>query len=320
MKKTASDEKPQAPKSSGSAGGQAARVLVILGVNAAVVLAAALVAGEHKLPDFTHSTLAVGLLPVSAAFGLILVCRRIDFTLPLLLVLAGNLPHSAPWLPSDKFLQLLSVAGILAAIGLASALVTWYGRLSSALWTALAALLLYGLVHSPQILDHASGPWPWPWAVGISLGLLVVGAAVLGRAGLVSPPSTPPIMHVGSSGLAGLAAAWMLAAASLALAAQADLAITMDEVPPASYGNVLAAGALGGAVILRGRWGALAAVALAGVAHVCWTYVGHVQMACPPAHVLIKFAAPAAAVPLYLAIDWLIRRWTGESTPTGLLA
>jgi hypothetical protein len=320
MARETSEDKQQVPKPSGSAGGRWARILVILSVNAALVLAAALMAGEHKLPDFTHSTLAVGLLPVSAAFGLILVCRRIDFTLPLLLVLAGNLPHSAPWLPSDKFLQLVSVVGILAAIGLASALVTWYGRISSALWTALAALLLFGLVHSPRILDHASGPWPWPWAVGISLGLLAVGAAVLGATGLVSPPSTPPIMRVGASGLPGLAFAWMIAAASLALAAQADLAINMDKVPPASYGNVLAAGALGGAVILRGRWGALAAVILTGIAHVCWTYAGHVQMGCPLAHFLIKFAAPLAAVPFYLAIDWLIRRWTGESTPTGLTA
>jgi hypothetical protein len=319
MKKNTPGERPAPPSRGGSFGGQLARVLVILVVNAALVIAAIVLAGTHRLPAFTYHTLAVGLLPVSAAMGLILACRRIDLAMPFILVLAGNLPGEARWLPSDTFLRLLALMGICGAVGLVSAAVTWYGRISSALWTATLALGISAMLSTPHIVDYASGHWPWPCAVGLAMGLLAAGAAVLGATGLVSVPSTPPINHVGSEGLAGLAGAWVIAGTAIALAAQADLAITWDDVPPRAYATVLPAVVLGGPFILRGRWGALAAVILTALAHAAWSQASHVDGGGMTRFVLTA-AAPVAAVPLYLAADWFIRRRTGESAPTGLLA
>ena len=320
MKKTAGEDRPRPSGSSGSTGGLIARVLTILGASAGVVIAAVILAGDRKLPALNPDTLAVNLLPVSAAMGLLLACRRIDFSLPMLLLLAANFPTTARWLPADSFLRILAVVGICGGIGLASALATWYGRIASGLWTALLTLAV-GL--SSQALNPSggtAGTWPWPWAVAVSLGLLVAGAAVLGATGLVSLPSTPPIIRAGSEGLAGLAGAWVLAGAAVALNAQSIAAPTSLAHLPMTYPCVLAAGILGGAIILRGRWGALAAVILTSVAHLACAYAWSIDVRSTAAQLVLLAGVPLAALPVYLVIDWLIRRWTGESAPTGLLA
>jgi hypothetical protein len=198
--------------------------------------------------------------------------------------------------------------------------VTWYGRISSALWTGIFAFALWLILSMLKVASPAAGPWPWAWAVGLSLGLLVVGAALLGLTGLVSLPSSPPIIRSGSKGFAGLALAWMIALAAQAVAAQSDaLRLGADDVL-AAYPQMLAAGALGGAFILRGRWGILTAVIMTCLAHVGWSYVMHVDFGSRYAAALVPALAPLAAIPLYLVIDWIIRSRTGESAPTGLMA
>lgn len=316
MKKTPSEDKPRASGSEGAAGGMAARVLTIVGTITALVIAAMFLAGGRKLPGLDAETLAIDLLPVSAAMGLLLACRRIDFSLPMLLLVATGFPTTAHWLPADSFLRLLAVVGICAGIGLASSLVTWYGRIASALWTALLTLAVGIASLALNLNAHTAGTWPWPWALGVSLGVLVAGAAVLGATGLVCLPSTPPIMRAGPDGLAGLAGAWILAGAAIALGAQSGVAPT--RLNPGTYQCVLGASMLGGAIMLRGRWGALAAVVLTGIAHLAYTYAWSIGGPAP--HAALLAAAPLVSLPLYLVIDWLIRRWTGESPPTGLLA
>jgi len=320
MKKTASEDERRPSGSSGPAGGYLARVLTILGVNAALVIAAALLAGGRKLPVLDADTLALSLLPVSAAMGLILACRRIDFSLPMILLLAVNFPTAARWLPADSFLRLLVLVGVCGGIGLTSALVTWYGRIASGLWTALLTLAAGLTVHVLSPAGAAAGTWPWPWALAVSLGLIVAGAAVLGATGLVCLPSTPPIMRTGSEGLAGLAGAWVLAGGAIALAAQSNAAPASPSDIPMAYPCVLAAGILGGAVILRGRWGALAAVVLTSIAHGACAYAWSIDVGSATAQLALLAGVPLAGLPLYLVIDWIIRRWTGESAPTGLLA
>ena len=316
------DDQPEAGGAATSTGTQVARILAILGVQVILVLVVAVFASTERgrLPDLNYQTLAVGLLPVSAAAGLLIACRRLDLALPavfaLMIALRGN-----PWiLSSDPAVRLAVLGGIAAGIGLASALVTWTGRIASALWTGLLAIGLWMLAREFHSLLATSGTWPWPVALGASLGALAVGAAVLGMAGLVSQPSTPPIIRTGSKGLGGLVGVWMVAGIGLALASQAETAAPMADHPLAPYPPMLAAVALGGGYVLRGRWGALAAIVTTGAAHLAWSFALNTDLGSPLADLAVPAAAPLVAVPLYLGIDWAIRRATSESAPTGLLA
>jgi len=319
MAKSKSSDAESQPRSSGggSSGGQLARILAILLVNAAMVGAAIVTGG--KLPEFSPATFAVSMLPVSAAMGMILACRRFDFSLPAVMALVIGLHGTHGIFSSDPFLRLLTMCGIAAGIGVASALVTWYGRISSALWSILLMFGLFEAVSALGLGGGGHGPWAWQWAAGISVGLIALGAIVLGATGLVVPPSSPPIIRSGSSGLLGLALAWAIAGAGVALAAQSE-SIEHDEVRANAYLPMLAAAALGGAFILRGRWGMLTAVVLTCMAHVSWSYVSTMHFSNRTADLLVTAGAPLIAIPLYLVIDWIIRRRTGESAPTGLLA
>jgi hypothetical protein len=331
-KSKASDAAPAVRASSGgSSGGALARILTILFVNVillAVAIGCAYSSG-NKLPDLSPSTFAVNLLPISAAMGMILACRRIDFSLPVVLVLAIGLQDTHGVFSNDTFLRTLTVCGIAGGIGLLSAAVTWYGRIASALWTGIFAFGLWLLMSALRLPTDVVGPWPWPWAVGLSVGLLAAGALVLGATGLVSLPSSPPIIRTGSAGFMGLALAWVIAGAAVALASHSSMISVNAEDLPRAFPRLLAAAALGGAFILRGKWGMLTAVVLTCVAHLAWSYVASdinrlsawdTDLGNHFVKVLVPAAAPLVAIPLYLAIDWLIRRRTGESAPTGLLA
>ena len=305
--------------------GRIVRILVILGVNLALVFAVTALASTHgSLPDLNAETLAVQLLPVSAAMGLVLVCRRLDLALPVLFVAAAAM-RANPWaFAGDPWLRMLILCGLAAGVAVVSTLVTWYGRIASALWTVLLAGLLWHLpvlAKAPPLFGSAG--WPWTAAVAASMGFLLVVAAVLGLSRLVAPPSSPPIFHTGSHGLAGLAAAWAVAAVAMVLAAGADAPKEVAKAPWLVYPPALAAAALGGAYILRGQWGALSAVALTAVGHLVWAFTLHANLGDPGApglNAIVPVAAPLVAVPLYLLLDWLIRQRTGESAPTALLA
>ena len=316
------EEKPASGRSGASAGGELARILAVLGINLILVMVAVVFAStEHgKLPDLNFQTLFVGALPVSAAMGLMLGCRRLDLSLPALfafmIALRGN-PHI---LPGDDWTRLGILCGIAAAVGLASSLVTWIGRVASTFWTALLALVLLVLAQQATVILPASGAWPWPVALAASLSALAVGGVIMGAMGMVLLPVTPPIVRTGAKGLAGLIGAWMIAGVALALAAQAETAKSMVDQPLAAYPPMLAAGAMGGAYILRGRWGAVVAVALTCAGHLAWAFAVSTDFGNPLADALVPAAVPVAAVPLYLLIDRAIRASTSESAPTGLLA
>jgi hypothetical protein len=49
-------------------------------------------------------------------------------------------------------------------------------------------------------------------------------------------------------------------------------------------------------------------------------YAWSIDVRSTAAQLVLLAGVPLAALPVYLVIDWLIRRWTGESAPTGLLA
>jgi hypothetical protein len=317
------EEKSSAGGVEPSTGSDLARILAILGINLfAVVLAVVVASSDHgSLPDLNARTLAVHLLPVSAAMGLLLACRRLDLALPAVLALAVVLRNGPPrWFPDDPSLRVASLCGLCAGIGLASAVVTWSGRIASALWTALLAIGLWLLAQQMTGLLPSSGEWPWPAALSASLGLLVVGAAVMGMTGLVALPGTPPIIRSGSRGLAGLMTAWMLAGVAVALAAQSESIRSLADKPLEAYPPVLAAAAMGGAYILRGRFGAAAAIALTAVGHLVWAFIWSADLGSPLADLVVPAAVPLVCLPLYLGIDWTIRRSTGESPPTGLMA
>jgi hypothetical protein len=316
------DEKPEAGSAASSAGTELARILAILGVNLILVLVVVVFASTDrgKLPDLNYQTLAVGFLPISAAAGLLISCRRLDLALPAVLALMIGL-RSNPWVLSGEPIARLGIlCGIAAGIGLASAVVTWTGRIASTLWTGLLAIGLWMAAGELKSLLATSGTWPWPAALGASLGALVVGAAVLGATDLVSLPSTPPIIRAGSKGLGGLAGVWIVAGIGLALASQSEAAKPMTDQPLAAYPAMLAAAALGGGYVLRGRWGAVEAILLTAAAHLAWSFTVSTDLGSPAANLAVPAAAPLAAVPLLLIIDWAIRRTTSESTPTGLLA
>jgi len=306
--------------------GRIVRILVILGVNLALVFAVtALASVRGTLPDLNAGTLAetlaVQLLPISAAIGLVLVCRRLDLSLPVLFVAAAAM-RANPWaFAGDPGLRMLILCGLAAGVAVTSTLVTWYGRIASALWTVLLACLLWRLpvlAKAPPLFGSAG--WPWTAAVAASMGFLLAAAAVLGLLRLVAPPSSPPIFHTGSHGLAGLAAAWAVAAVAMVLAAGADPPKEIAEAPWLAYPPALAAAALGGAYILRGQWGAMSAVVLTAVGHLAWAFTLQADLGDKTLNVLVPVAAPLVAVPLYLLLDWLIRQRTGESAPTALLA
>lgn len=206
-------------------------------------------------------------------------------------------------------------------MGLASAAVTWYGRISSGLWTA---LLAFGLWYFAKAVStwHLMpvGGWPWTAAVAASLGVLAAGAAVLGAAGLVNLPSSPPIIRSGSRGFAGLAGAWVVVGLSVALLAEWNAAKQLVDRPALAYPPILAAGALGGAYVLRGRWGALEAVLLTALAHLTWSFLWNAKLADGWLDAAIPILAALAAVPVYLLADAVIRDKTSEGPPTGLLA
>jgi len=326
MAKSKATDGQSQPRASGagSSGGHLARILAIVLVNLTMVAVAICFKSSALIfenPDFSRSWHIISILPVSAAMGMILACRRIDFSLPAILALAMALSGTHGILSSDPFVRLLTVCGIAAGIGLLSALVTWYGRISSALWSILLMLGLWELASARGLVGAGpwTGPWAWEWAAGISVGLIALGAVVLGATGLVAPPSSPPIIRSGSKGLLGLALAWAIAGAGVAMASQSDsreLGLDLGRAPYVVY----AAAALGGSHILRGRWGMPTAVALTCLAHVAWSYVSTMHFSSRTADILVSGGAPLIAIPLYLAIDWLIRRRTGESAPTGLLA
>jgi len=304
------------------AGGQAARILAIVAVNLALVLAAVILAsvGGGTFPDINTQTLAVGMLPVSAALGLMLVCRRLDLSLPVILVLALALQSKRYIVIGSPILPTVTICALAGGVGLASALVTWYGRISSALWTGVVGFGLFLLLSILKGASPGAGPWPWPWALLLSVVVLAGGAAVLGVTGLVAPPSLPPIIRAGSRGIAGLAAAWIVAGVGVSVASLSQAArISADELL-GSYPLMLSAAAMGGAFILRGRWGTLAAVLLTSLGHLAWSFAWHTDLGEGIAEILIPGAVPLLIIPLYLAIDWLVRRHTSESSPTGLLA
>jgi len=320
------DAKPEAGASPSTAGSEIARILAVLGVNLLLVLVVVIITSTEGggLPDLNAHTLALGLLPVSAAAGLILACRRLDLALPMLLALAVALRVRPPELfRGDPLVRLAILCGVCGGICLVSALVTWFGRIASALWTGLLAIGLWLLARELGPANRFMslvGEWPWPAALGASLGLLVVGAAALGAMGLVSLPSLPPIIRAGNKGLAGLASAWVIAGVAVALASRSEVAAMQADEPMLAYAPMLAAGAMGGAYILRGRWGALTAVVLTSLSHLVWVFAQFTDLGSPLLNIIVVAAAPLVAIPLYLFIDWIIRRQTSESAPTGLLA
>ncbi|MCX5654631.1 MAG: hypothetical protein NTY65_08305 [Planctomycetota bacterium] len=316
------EEKPSAGGSTTSAGSELARILAILGINLIFVLVAVVFAssGHGNLPDLNFQTLMVGTLPVSAAMGLMLGCRRLDLALPAVFALMIALSGNSHVLPGDDWTRLGFLCAIAAGIGLLSALVTWIGRVASAFWTALLALVLWMLAQHVTVVLATSGQWQWPVALAASLCALVVGGVAMGATGMVALPTTPPIIRTGARGLAGLVCAWMIAGIALALAAQSETAKSMADQPMAAYPAMLAAGALGGAFILRGRWGAVVAVALTCAGHLAWAFAVSTDFGNPLADALVPMCVPVAAVPLYLLIDRAIRASTSESAPTGLLA
>ena len=309
-------------RTSGSVGGQTARILAIVAVNLALVLAAVILAslGGGTFPDINTQTLAVGLLPVSAALGLVLSCRRLDLSLPVILVLALALQSKRYIILGAPILPAVTICVLAGGVGLASALVTWYGRISSALWTGVVGFGLFLLLSVLKGASPGAGPWPWPWALLLSAGALAGGAAVLGVTGLVTPPSLPPIIRAGTRGIAGLAGAWVVAGVGVSLAALPEAARVSAGELQGAYPLMLSAAALGGAFILRGRWGALAAVLLTCLGHLAWSFAWNTDLGEGIAEILIPGAVPLVVIPLYLGIDWLVRRHTGESSPTGLLA
>ena len=316
------EEKPASGGAGASAGGELARILAVLGINLILVLVAVVFASTErgKLPDLNFQTLLVGVLPVSAAMGLMLGCRRLDLALPALLALMIALRGNSHILPGDDWTRLGILCGVAAALGLLNSLVTWIGRVASAFWTALVALVLLVLAQQAAMPLAGSGTWPWPVALAASLGALVVGGVLMGAMGMVALPTTPPIVRTGARGLSGLIGAWMIAGVALALAAQSETAKSMVDQPLTAYPPMLAAGALGGAYILRGRWGAVVAVALACVGHLAWAFAVSTDLGDPLLDALVPVAVPVVAVPLYLLIDRAIRASTSESAPTGLLA
>ena len=315
------EEKPSSGSAAVSAGSELARVLAILGINLIFVLIAVFFAtGRGKLPDLNFETLFVGMLPVSAAMGLMLGCRRLDLALPAVFALMIALRGNTHLLPGDEMSRMGILCGIGAGIGILSSLVTWIGRIASAFWTALLAAVLWVLAQQMTVILPTSGTWTWPVALAASLCALVVGGVLMGAAGMVALPTTPPIVRTGARGLGGLIGAWMIAGIALALAAQAETAKPMADQPLAAYPSMLAAGALGGAYILRGRLGAVVAVAMTCAGHLAWAFVVSTSFSDPLVDALVPVAAPVAAVPLYLLVDRAIRASTSESAPTGLLA
>lgn len=298
-----------------------ARLALVAGVNLVFLLVAtALAALEEGLPPLRPETFAVGLLPVSAAMGLMLACRRLDLSLPALFV-AAALARANRWaLADDPTTRLAVIVAIAGGIAFASALVTWFGRISASLWTALLALgFLAFMPHLKPLPLTAQAGWEWPAAVGVSVGLVALGAAILGMAGLVVPPSQPPILRAGPQGLVGLGAAWVVAALGVAIgAASTDAPDATENF--AAYLPPVAAAALSGAYVLRGRWGALAAVAGACLAHLAWAWARSADLGKPTLDSAVPALAPILAVPTYLALDAWLRRRTHESAPTGLLA
>jgi hypothetical protein len=321
MAKPSDAETPAAPPSSG-AGGELARIVAVLGVNLLVVLLVVLLTstGNGKFPDLNVKTLGVEFLPISAAMGLMLACRRLDLALPIVLALMvalWNDPHVFPVAPASLRIAIMCSVG--AGVGFVSALVTWFGRISSALWTGLMAVGLSMTLKGFTSSSGGEGAWPWPAALAASLGVMVVGAALLGAIGLIALPSTPPIFRTGSKGLVGLAAAWMVAGAGLALASQFEGIQRAGGEPQVAYPSMLAAGALGGAYILRGRWGAVSAIVLTCAGHLVWWFAMSTHVGSRVTDFVVPAAAPLAAVPLLLIIDSAIRGSTGESAPTALV-
>jgi len=315
------EEKPSSGGAAVSTGSELARVLAILGINLIFVLIAVFFAtGRGRLPDLNFQTLFVGVLPISAAMGLMLGCRRLDLALPAVFALMVALRGNSHILPGDEMSRMGILCGIGAGIGILSSLVTWIGRIASAFWTALLAVVLWVLAQHVTATFPASGTWAWPVALAASLCALGVGGVAMGATGLVALPSTPPIIRTGARGLTGLVGAWMIAGVALALAAQAETAKSVASQPLTAYPSMLAAGALGGAYILRGRWGAVVAVALTCASHLAWAFVMSTDFGDPLADALVPAAAPVVAVPLYLLVDRAIRSSTSESAPTGLLA
>jgi hypothetical protein len=317
------ESEPREGAAPSSGGSELARITAILCINLLLVIVVIVFTSSDRgaLPDLNADTLSVGLLPISAALGLVLACRRLDLSLPAILALAIALrSHPPDVFQGDPPLRVAILCGVCAGVGLVSALVTWIGRIASALWTGLLAGGLWLLAQELGGVSAAPGGWTWPAALAASLGLLVVGAAVLGATGLVSLPSLPPIVRTGAKGLAGLAGAWIIAGAALALASQSELAGPQTNRPMAAYPVMFAAAAMGGAYVLRGRWGALMAVVLTVVGHLSWSFAWSAQMGSPILDMAIPMVAPLVAVPLYLFTDWTIRHQTSESAPTGLLA
>jgi hypothetical protein len=301
--------------------GHTARVMAIVAVNIALALGV-FVWGSLEggaLPSLNADTLALGVMPVSAAMGLMLACRRIDFSLPMILAFALAFQTKRYIVVGEPFVPLLTTCLIAAGLGLASALLTWHGRISSALWTGILAFSLWLLLTVMDVPRAGPGPWPWPWALLLVLAVVAGGAALLGATGLVTLPNMPPIIRTGLRGLPGLVAAWVLASVTCALASLSKAAHLSAEEIQASYPQVLSAAVLGGGFILRGKWGAPTAVGLACLGHLVWALAYETRLASEAADLLVPAGAPLVAIPLYLGIDWLIRRSTGESAPTGLL-
>ncbi len=301
--------------------GHTARLMAIVAVNVALVLGV-FVYGSLEggaLPSLNADTLALGVMPVSAAMALMLACRRIDFSLPMILAFALAFQTKRYIVVGDPFVPLLTTCLIAAGLGLASALLTWHGRISSALWTGILAFSLWLLLTVMDVPRAGPGPWPWPWALLLVLAVVAGGAALLGATGLVSLPNMPPIIRTGLRGLPGLVAAWVLATVTCALASLSKTAHLSAEEIQAAYPQVLSAAVLGGGFILRGKWGAPTAVGLACLGHLVWAFAYETRLASEAADLLVPAGAPLVAIPLYLGIDWLIRRSTGESAPTGLL-
>lgn len=107
---------------------------------------------------------------------------------------------------------------------------------------------------------------------------------------------------------------------AVALASQSEVAATQASEPLLAYATMLAAGAMGGAYMLRGRWGALTAVVLTTLSHLVWSFARSADLGSPTLDIIIPSVAPLVAIPLYLFMDWIIRSQTSESAPTGLVA
>lgn len=304
------------------------RVAAILAVNLLLVLAAVLWACAGNVPPLTTqdkpaSALEEGafvpqtlnlhaeLLPVSAAMALILTFRRLDLALPATMVLVAAMRGLLPVAGAPAMLAITFAIG--AGLGLTNAACTYYGRVSSALWTGVLLLGLLGPWLNP-FGDYPLGAWPRHVALAVSLGWLTAGAFLLGVLGLSGCPSNPPDLPAGKRGWAGLACAWVVAEVGAGLAVQSATCYPAGGL--LEYPLILSSAAMSGAFILRGRMGALTAVALACVAHLCCalarsfgdvaSHAGH------PGYGLLTAAWPLMAVVLYVAIDRLIRRYGNE--------